>query len=151
MRKYGPVWQIFTGMIVGIVLGLLNKQFSMQLKPVGDIFINMIKMAIIPLVASALITSLSGIGDLKTVGKLGAKTLFYFWVVTSIAIVAGVMTVVWTHPGAGVTMEGFQSGAIDSYVQTAKTAKPIDVITGIFPSNVIASAAEGKLLPVVLF
>jgi len=151
MKKYGLVWQIFTGMIVGIALGLLHKELSLALKPIGDIFINMIKMVIIPLVASALITSLSGIGNLKTVGKLGVKTLLYFWVVTSIAIIAGVMTIVWTHPGVGVTMEGFQSSAIESYVQTAKTVKPIDLITGIFPSNVIASAAEGKLLPVVFF
>jgi proton glutamate symport protein len=150
MRK-GLVWQIIAGMALGLVLGFLSKQYGQAVKPLGDIFINMIKIVIIPLVFSIIVSSIASMGNLKRVGKLGFKTLIYFEIITTIALIVGLLITNMTQPGAGVDINQLEAGDIHKYTETAEHTKPIDVLVGIFSPNLFHSLAEGKILPVIFF
>ncbi|ERI09678.1 dicarboxylate/amino acid:cation symporter [Aneurinibacillus aneurinilyticus] len=150
MRK-GLVWQIVAGMVLGLLFGFLSKQYGQAVKPLGDIFINMIKIVIIPLVFSVIISSIASMGNLKKVGKLGFKTLVYFEIITTIALIVGLLVTNLTQPGVGVNINQLEAGDIHKYTETAEHTKPIDVLVGIFSPNLFKSLAEGKILPVIFF
>ncbi|WP_019119253.1 dicarboxylate/amino acid:cation symporter [Brevibacillus massiliensis] len=149
--KKGLVWQIIAGMILGIIFGYLANEYGKALKPIGDIFINMIKIVIVPLVFSTIVSSIAGMGNLKRVGRLGLKTLVYFEIITTIAIIVGILATNITKPGIGVDIQHLQASDIKSYVETAENTKPLDVLVGIFSPNLFASLSQGKILPVIFF
>ncbi|MBN6189086.1 cation:dicarboxylase symporter family transporter [Aneurinibacillus sp. BA2021] len=150
MRK-GLVWQIIVGMVFGLLLGFLSKQYGQAVKPLGEIFINMIKIVIIPLVFSVIVSSIAGIGSLKQIGKLGFKTIIYFEIITTIALVVGLLATNLTQPGVGVDINQLEKADIHKYTETAENTKPIDVLLGVFSPNLFKSLAEGKILPVIFF
>lgn len=150
MRK-GLVWQIVAGMILGLLFGFLSKQYGQAVKPLGDIFINMIKIVIIPLVFSVIISSIASMGNLKKVGKLGFKTLVYFEIITTVALIVGLLVTNLTQPGVGININQLEAGDIHKYTETAEHTKPIDVLVGIFSPNLFKSLADGKILPVIFF
>lgn len=105
MKKFGLATQIFVALVLGIVVGALfhgNETAMAILVPIGDIFIHLIKLIVIPIVMAALVVSIAGVGDIKKLGKLGGKTLLYFEIVTTIAIVIGLLAANLFHPGSGL-------------------------------------------------
>src|SRR5690242_56834 len=116
--KFGLALQILVGLILGIIVGGLfygNPAVEAYLKPIGDIFIRLIKMIVVPIVFSSLVVGIAGAGDIKQVGRLGGKTLLYFEVVTTIAIILGLFIANVVHPGTGINMQGLATSSIDSY------------------------------------
>ena len=90
--KFTLAYQILVGLILGIIVGAVfygNPAVETYLQPLGTIFINMIKMIVVPIIVSTLIVGVAGTGDLKQLGKLGGKTMIYFQVVSTIAIIVG--------------------------------------------------------------
>lgn len=111
-------------------------------------------MIVIPIIISTLIVGVAGSGDLKQVGRLGAKTLIYFEIITTIAIVVGLLAANIFQPGAGVNMEELSKGDISKYVSTTEEVQeegPFDVIVNIVPTNVIQAMVEGDMLAVIFF
>lgn len=151
MNKKGLIWQIVTGMVLGLLLGFLSKQYGQAVKPLGDIFINMIKIIIIPLVFSVIVSSIAGMGNLKRIGKLGFKTIIYFEIITTIALIVGLLATNLTKPGEGIDISQLEKADIQQYTETAENTKPIDVLIGVFSPNLFKSLAEGKILPVIFF
>lgn len=151
MNKKGLIWQIIAGMVLGLLLGFLSKQYGQAVKPLGDIFINMIKIVIIPLVFSVIVSSIAGMGNLKRMGKLGFKTIIYFEILTTIALVVGLLATNLAQPGVGIDSSQLEKADIQQYTETAEHTKPIDVLIGIFSPNLFASLADGKILPVIFF
>src|SRR5699024_12131339 len=103
------------------------------------IFINMIKMIVVPIIISTLIVGVAGTGDIKQLGKLGGKTMIYFQVVSMIAIVVGLSAANIFKPGVGIDMSSLSKGDIDQYVQTTEEVQGngfMDVLVGIVPSNI---------------
>ena len=149
--------QILIGLIVGILVGGIfygNPNVETYLQPIGDIFLHLIKMIVIPIIISTLIVGVAGSGDLKQVGRLGAKTLIYFEIITTIAIVVGLLAANIFQPGAGVNMEELSKGDISKYVSTTEEVQeegPFDVIVNIVPTNVIQAMVEGDMLAVIFF
>ena len=149
--------QILIGLIVGILVGGIfygNPNVETYLQPIGDIFLHLIKMIVIPIIISTLIVGVAGSGDLKQVGRLGAKTLIYFEIITTIAIVVGLLAANIFQPGAGVNMEDLSKGDISKYVSTTEEVQeegPFDVIVNIVPTNVIQAMVEGDMLAVIFF
>ncbi|WP_144460735.1 glutamate/aspartate:proton symporter GltP [Siminovitchia fortis] len=151
--------QILIGLILGIIVGAIfygNPAVETYLQPIGTIFINMIKMIVVPIIISTLILGVAGTGDLKKLGKLGGKTLIYFEVVTTIAIIVGILSANIFKPGVGLDMSTLSKGDIDQYVQTTEEVQSeshgiLDVVVNIVPSNVIQSMAEGDMLPIIFF
>lgn len=155
--KLSLATQIFIGLILGIIVGAIfygNESAQNALQPFGDIFLRMIKMIVVPIIVSSLIVAVAGVGDLKSVGKLGAKSLSYFVVVTLIAIAVGLISANIIQPGAGVNMNDLEQTDISTYVDTAETKQHesfVDTIVHIVPSNPIKAMVEGDMLAIIFF
>ncbi|MDM5305922.1 cation:dicarboxylate symporter family transporter [Peribacillus frigoritolerans] len=149
--------QIFIGLILGIIVGAIfygNESAQSFLQPFGDIFLRMIKMIVVPIIVSSLIVAVAGVGDLKAVGKLGAKSLSYFVVVTMIAIAIGLISANIIQPGAGVNMNNLEQTDISTYVETAETKQHesfVDTLVHIVPSNPVKAMVEGDMLAIIFF
>ncbi|MGE6379639.1 cation:dicarboxylate symporter family transporter [Peribacillus muralis] len=149
--------QIFIGLILGIIVGAIfygNATAQNFLQPFGDIFLRMIKMIVVPIIVSSLIVAVAGVGDLKAVGKLGAKSLSYFVVVTLTAIAVGLISANIIQPGAGVNMNNLEQTDISTYVDTAETKQHesfVDTLIHIVPSNPVKAMVEGDMLAIIFF
>ncbi|MCK1995513.1 cation:dicarboxylase symporter family transporter [Peribacillus muralis] len=149
--------QIFIGLILGIIVGAIfygNATAQNFLQPFGDIFLRMIKMIVVPIIVSSLIVAVAGVGDLKAVGKLGAKSLSYFVVVTLTAIAVGLISANIIQPGAGVNMNNLEQTDISTYVDTAETKQHesfVDTLVHIVPSNPVKAMVEGDMLAIIFF
>lgn len=149
--------QIFIGLILGIIVGAIfygSESAQNFLQPFGDIFLRMIKMIVVPIIVSSLIVAVAGVGDLKAVGKLGAKSISYFVVVTMIAIAVGLISANIIQPGAGVNMDKLEQTDISTYVDTAETKQHesfVDTIVHIVPSNPVKAMVEGDMLAIIFF
>ncbi|MFJ8068448.1 cation:dicarboxylate symporter family transporter [Peribacillus sp. NPDC096447] len=157
MKKFGLATQIFIALVLGIVVGALfhgNETAMAIMVPIGDIFIHLIKMIVIPIVMAALVVSIAGVGDIKKLGKLGGKTLLYFEIVTTIAIVIGLLAANLFHPGSGLDTSNLEKSDISKYEETTKTAESSgfgETISHIVPQNVFESMAQADLLPIIFF
>lgn len=104
MKKIGLAWQILIGLILGIAVGAVfygNPSFEQYLQPIGDIFLRLIKMIVIPIVVASIIVGVAGVGDIKKLGKIGGKTILYFEIITTIALLVGLLAANIFQPGAG--------------------------------------------------
>ncbi len=157
MKKFGLATQIMIGLALGIGVGALfygNETAIAVIQPIGDIFLRLIKMIVIPIVIAALVVSIAGVGDAKQLGKLGGKTILYFEIVTTVALALGLLAANIFQPGAGIDMGSLEKENISSYQETAKesdTSSMIDKFVHIIPSNLFQSLAEGDLLAIVFF
>lgn len=154
--KFGLAWQILIGLILGIIVGAVfykNPAVSTYLKPIGDIFIRLIKMIVAPIVVSSLVIGIAGSGDVKKIGKLGIKTIVYFEVVTTAAILIGLLIANVFKPGKGVNMAELVKSDIHTYVDTAQKSSHgmMDTFVNIVPTNIFQSLANGELLAIVFF
>lgn len=155
--KFGLAFQIVLGLVLGIIVGAVfygNATAQSYLKPLGDIFLRLIKMIVVPIVFSAIVVGVSSLGDIKKVGKIGAKTLLYFEIVSTFAIVLGLIIANVVKPGTGIDMHQLAKTSIDTYVNTAKTSShkgTLDIIVNIVPSNIFEALTNGELLPVIFF
>ena len=149
MKKPSLAWQILIGLILGIAFGYLFPQYADKVKPLGDVFIRMIKMIVVPIVFCTLVVGICSIGDIKKVGILGVKSLFYFEVVTSIAIIIGVFMANVLQPGVGVNLGAATKVNVDQY--TGKSADILGVLANIVPTNIVDAAARADLLQIVFF
>ena len=158
-KKIGLAWQILIGLILGIIVGGLfygNDNIIKYISPIGTLFMNMIKMIVVPIIISTLIVGVAGQGSLKQVGKLGAKTLIYFEIITTIAIILGIVLADITQFGSNVNMDELSKGDISSYVETTEEMSEeshgiMDTIVSIVPTNIISSMASGDMLPIIFF
>ncbi|MED1738331.1 cation:dicarboxylase symporter family transporter [Bacillus swezeyi] len=155
--KIGLATQIFLGLILGVAAGAIwfgNPAVETYLQPVGDLFLRLIKMIVIPIVVSSLIVGVAGAGSGKKVGRLGFRTILYFEIITTFAIVLGLLLGNILQPGHGVNFSDTEKTDISQYVQTEKEASTksvADTFLHIVPTNFFQSLAEGDLLAIICF
>ncbi|EWH21781.1 cation:dicarboxylate symporter family transporter [Bacillus haynesii] len=155
--KFGLATQIFLGLILGVAAGAIwfgNPAVATYLQPVGDLFLRLIKMIVIPIVVSSLIVGVAGAGSGKKVGRLGFRTILYFEIITTFAIVLGLLLGNIIQPGHGVNFSGAEKQDISQYVETEKEASTksvADTFLHIVPTNFFQSLAEGDLLAIICF
>ncbi|MCY8143467.1 cation:dicarboxylate symporter family transporter [Bacillus haynesii] len=155
--KFGLATQIFLGLILGVAAGAIwfgNPAVATYLQPVGDLFLRLIKMIVIPIVVSSLIVGVAGAGSGKKVGRLGFRTILYFEIITTFAIVLGLLLGNIVQPGHGVNFSGAEKQDISQYVETEKEASTksvADTFLHIVPTNFFQSLAEGDLLAIICF
>lgn len=147
---------IIISLLLGIAVGILFPAFAVKLSPLAMMFLNMVKMIIAPLLFATLVIGIAGHGDIKSLGKIGIKTIIYFEIVTIAALFIGLGIGHFTQPGAG--LENLTTNVSSSYMdavtamgQNATHASLRDLVVNIFPSSVIKSMAEGNLLQIVVF
>lgn len=141
-------WQIFIGMGLGILFAIILPDYAMMIAPVGDIFMRLLKMIIVPLILTSIITGVAGIGDSRSLGRLGAKTFAYYMTTSLLAITVGLLAVNLIQPGAGVHIP--QDQAFDpSQLESAGSVS--DILMRIIPVNPFGSAASGDILGIIFF
>ena len=148
-KGIGLTTQIFIGLILGIIFGYAFPNYGVQLKPIGDMFIRMIKMIVVPLVVSSLIMGIAGTGDFKKLGRLGVKSIIWFEIATTIALFVGLFVVNVFQPGVGVNVV-----AGDASSAAAAAKKTIDMTTmlvNIVPTNFVDAMARGDMLQIITF
>ncbi|WP_040260493.1 glutamate/aspartate:proton symporter GltP [Pseudomonas massiliensis] len=161
--KLSLAWQILIGLVLGIALGATLNHFSAEkawwisnvLQPAGDIFIRLIKMIVIPIVISSLIVGIAGVGDAKKLGRIGLKTIIYFEVVTTIAILVGLVLANLVHPGSGIDMSTLGTVDISQYQKTTAEVQHdhalVATLLNLIPSNIFAAVVRGEMLPIIFF
>jgi proton glutamate symport protein len=148
----GLAVQILVALAAGVLLGALAPERAVALKPLGEAFIRLIKLIVVPLVLSTVILGVAGVGDLKRVGKLGGLSILYFELVTTVAIALGLGSAILLKPGAGVA-HGGADGAVAQAAQQAAAAPhdSVQMLLHIIPTNIFESLAQGELLPILCF
>ncbi len=145
--------QVVVAMVVGVLLGWLAPQVAVSMKPFGDVFLRLIRMAIGPVIFLTVVTGVAGAGDLKRVGRVGGLALVYFEVVTTIALGLGMLVANVLRPGAGMhaTVTGQTSAEVAKLVVAGEDHSFTGMLVGIVPENVVKSFADGNLIQIVFF
>ena len=146
-------FQVITAIVIGVLLGHFYPQTGAAMKPLGDGFIKLIKMIIAPIIFCTVVVGIAGMEDMKKVGKTGGLALLYFEVVSSIALVVGLVIINLVQPGAGMNIDvsTLDTKGIAAYTEPGKMATTTDFLLNIIPSTVIDAFAKGEILQVLLF
>lgn len=142
-----PLWlQIFVGMVLGILVGVTLGEQASYLKPIGTLFVNTIKMLIVPLVFCSLIVGVTSMEDTAKMGRIGFKSFAFYLCTTAIAISLGLVVGYVIQPGAGVPLLQHEA------VSTAKEVPSVmQTLIDIVPTNPVAALASGQILQVIVF
>ena len=146
---------IFIALILGVIVGHFAPEFAVKMKPFAVIFLRMVKMIIAPLLFATLVVGIAGHGDAKSLGKIGLKTIIYFEIVTTLALIIGLTMANIFKPGVGF-VTGMSPHAIHmqeaGLMAGAQAHTSISqMVTGIFPTSIFDAMAQGNLLQIVVF
>ena len=153
------VWQIMIGLLAGIAIGALLHRFPESrpwlvdnlLQPAGDIFIKLMKMIVVPIVFACMVVGIAGHGDGKSLGRIGVKSLSYFFCITTLAIIIGLVMGNLLKPGAGTELSSLHAANITLPTSNGAGHSLGQIIVGIIPDNVVNAMAQGSLLSVLFF
>ncbi|MBN2290563.1 MAG: dicarboxylate/amino acid:cation symporter [Candidatus Glassbacteria bacterium] len=148
VRKIGLTGWIFIGILLGAACGhLIGKPLLAVSQPMGTVFLTLLKMVIVPLILSSIITGVAGIGDTGRLGRMGAKTLVYYLTTSLLAILTGLMIVNLVKPGVGAEL-----GLAPLKEEIAAEGTGVlDILLRMIPENPVQAAAEGRMLPLIFF
>lgn len=142
---------MLTAIVVGIAVGAIWPTVGQEMKPIGDTFINMIKMVIAPIIFLTIVLGIASMGDMKKVGKVGGKALIYFEIVTTFALVIGLFVANIFKPGSGLDPEKLAKGDVTEFVSSGKEMDWVDFFLHIIPSNIFDAFARGDILQILFF
>ena len=143
--------QVLFAVACGVALGVFAPDFAKKLKPLGDTFINLVKMVITPVIFLTIVHGIASMADLRKLGRVGGKALLYFEIVSTLALAIGLVVVNLTQPGNGIDASAIKAGDVSAYTKTGANQSTLEFLLHIVPSNVVAAFASGELLPVVFF
>ena len=143
--------QILIGLAIGALVGYLFPDFGDKLKPVGDAFLRMIKMIVVPLIFSTLVMGIAGTGDFKKLGRLGGKAIIWFEFATTIALAIGLLVMNLAEPGVGVTLSASAANASHAEAASQHSVDLVDYAVHIVPSNIIDAMARQDMLQIIFF
>ncbi|MBD9223911.1 dicarboxylate/amino acid:cation symporter [bacterium] len=154
-------WHIFAGLVLGVIVGIwLHREPSPILMTtltfIGQVFIRLIQMVVIPLVISAIVIGITSVGDSKQIGKLGTKMVLYYGIITLVAVTIGAALALLLKPGLGAAHYINIDTAADIQAQVAATIDAqkgnlLNIILGFVPKNPLASIASGDMVPIIVF
>jgi aerobic C4-dicarboxylate transport protein len=143
--------QVLVAISFGILLGLAAPAWGKAMKPVGDTFVNLVRMVIAPVIFLTITLGIANMRDLKKVGRVGGKALLYFEIVTTFALAIGLIVVNVTKPGAGLDVSALATGDISKYAEAGKTFSFVEILTHVVPSSAVDAFAKGDVLQIVFF
>ena len=152
-RKRNTLYiQVLIGIVLGGLLGYLKPKWGVELKPLGDAFVSLVKMLIGPIIFTTVVVGLAGMGDLKRIGRVGAKALIYFEVVTTLALLIGLVVANTFTPGAGFNVDPatLDAGKVAKYGTAAQQMSTLEFFLHIIPKTFVSAFAEGEILQVLL-
>ena len=144
--------QVLMAIVLGIVLGVVAPDWAVPLKPLGDGFIKLIKLLIAPIIFTTVVAGISGMGDMKKVGRVGAKALIYFELVTTLALIIGLVVANIFTPGAGVhaNVASLDAASVSAYTKAAAQLSTVDWLLHIIPNTFVGAFVDGDILQVLL-
>lgn len=143
--------QVLIGIILGIVVGLLFPGFFQTGKIISDVFISLIKMVIAPIIFFTVVLGITGAGNMKKVGRVGGKGILYFEIVSTIALLIGLVVGTFIKPGKGVVLANTNKEKVAAYVDQGKEMNWVDFFTHIVPDNIIGAFAKGDIIQILFF
>ena len=150
----GLYFQVIVAILLGVLLGVFQPGLAETMKPLGDGFIKLVKMMIAPIIFATVVTGIAGMQDTKKVGRVGIKAILYFEIISTLALIIGLIIVNFFQPGSGMHVDPLtlDQSAVAKYVTTAKGGHGVvDFFMNIIPENIVSSLAEGNILQVLLF
>jgi aerobic C4-dicarboxylate transport protein len=144
--------QVVIGVIAGALLGQFWPQFAVQMQPFGEGFIKLVRMIIAPIIFVTVVVGIAKLSDAKEVGRIGLKAIIYFEVMTTLAMIVGLIVGHVVRPGAGlnIAVSSLDKGSVAKYAN-APHVGPVEFIMNIIPDTVVGAFAKGDILPVLLF
>jgi aerobic C4-dicarboxylate transport protein len=144
--------QVVTAVVIGVLLGHFYPALGAEMKPLGDAFIKLIKMLIAPIIFCTVVVGIAGMEDMKKVGKTGGLALLYFEVVSTVALIIGLLLVNVIQPGAGMNVDAaaLDTKGIAAYTGPGKMVGTVDFLMNIIPNTVVDAFAKGEILQVLL-
>ena len=146
-------FQVLTAIALGVLLGHFYPQLGEQMKPFGDAFIKAIKMIIAPIIFCTVVHGIASMQDMKKVGRVGLKALIYFEVLTTLALIVGLIVANTLQPGAGMNIDpsSIDTKAIQGFVAKSREQGTVQFLMDIIPNTVVGAFAQGEILQVLFF
>ena len=145
--------QVLIAITIGILLGSFFPDFAIQLKPLGDGFIKLIKMMIAPIIFCTIVTGIAGMQNTKKVGRVGLKAILYFEVVTTLALIIGIVVINVLKPGVGMNIDAasLDTKSVEIYITESKSQSVGDFFMHIIPENIVNALSTSNILQVLFF
>ncbi|HUK33114.1 MAG TPA: C4-dicarboxylate transporter DctA [Vicinamibacterales bacterium] len=145
--------QVLVATIAGVAFGYLFPAAGASLRPLGDAFIRLIRMIVAPIVFCTVVVGIVGVGDVKSLGKTGLLTIVYFEVVSTVALIIGLIAVNALKPGVGMNVDAakLDPAAVSQYVTAGRALGVADFLLGIIPTSIVDAMARSDILQVLLF
>src|SRR5688572_27788258 len=146
-------FQVLCAIVLGVLLGYFYPQLGESMKWLGDLFIKLIKMLIAPIIFCTVVHGIASMEDMKKVGRVGIKALVYFEVMTTLALIIGLVVVNLWQPGAGMNVDpaALDTTSIATYTAKAGEQSTVEFLLHIIPATVVGAFAEGEILQVLFF
>ncbi|HTP72180.1 MAG TPA: dicarboxylate/amino acid:cation symporter [Burkholderiaceae bacterium] len=146
-------FQVIVAIVIGVIIGHFWPATGEAMKPLGDAFIKLIKMMIAPIIFCTVVIGISGMEDMKKVGKTGGLALLYFEVVSTIALIVGLLIVNFVQPGSGMHVDpaSLDTKAVAAYTGPGKMETTVGFLMNVIPSTIVDAFAKGEILQVLLF
>jgi len=149
-----PLWlQVLIGIALGVVVGVLFPQFAIACKPFGDAFVKLIRMTLAPIIFATVVVGIARMGDLKEVGRVGAKALLYFEIVSTVSLILGLIAVNVLQPGKGMNIDAsaLDPTAISTFTASARQMGVVPFLLNIIPNSIGDAFVTGNILQIILF
>ena len=146
-KHHHQLLYIIIGAVLGVILGTLWPAWAVKTGVLGDLFLNALKMMVLPLITTSIVVGVTNLGDTRTLGTIGIKTILYYTLTTGLAVVIGMVVVNIIQPGVGG--EGF-AGELPEAIRDKKSFSILDTIVGMIHPNLFQAAVEFKILPIIV-
>src|SRR6266403_1519656 len=146
-------FQVILGVLLGVIIGYLNPSPGESLKPLADGFIKLVKMVLAPIIFGTVVVGIAKMGTLKEVGRVGVKALVYFEVVSTLALVIGLVVVNVLRPGAGMNVDPttLDTKRLAPYTSATKSTDAVSFLMDIIPTSIADAFVKGNMLQVLFF
>jgi aerobic C4-dicarboxylate transport protein len=146
-------FQVLVAIAIGILLGIFFPAIGSQMKPLGDGFIKLIKMMIAPIIFCTVVLGIAGMEDMKKIGKTGGFALLYFEIMSTVALIVGLLIINLVRPGVGMNVDAskLDTTAVAAYAEPGKLQSTTDFLINVIPTSVVDAFAKGDILQVLLF
>lgn len=146
-------FQVLVGIIAGIILGYFNPKLGIELKPLGDIFIKLIRMLLAPIIFASVVVGIARMGNIREAGRVGFKAILYFEILSTLALVIGMVVINVLKPGAGMNIDASQidTTSIASFTTAAQHSTLTEFFMNLVPNSVVGAFAQGEMLQIILF
>lgn len=143
--------QVLLAILIGVVLGHLQPDLAQKMKPLGDLFVKLIRMLIAPIIFTTVVVGVARMGNLKEVGRVGLKALVYFEVLTAVALMLGLVVANVFRPGSGMNVDftSIDAGTVSAYTAGAKAQNSVDFLMHIVPDSMVGAFANNEILQVL--